>query len=68
LLADPHRLVLLVQALKNQGQYDSELAQFVPDLLRLNQIPDFIEDHGHTFGADLADDQKRALIEYLKTF
>jgi hypothetical protein len=34
----------------------------------LNQCPDFIEDHGHTFGSDLPDDQKKALIEYMKTF
>jgi hypothetical protein len=40
----------------------------VPDLLKLSQSPDMIEDHGHTFGTDLPDDQKRALIEYMKTF
>jgi hypothetical protein len=68
LLADPHRLVLLVRALKNRGQYDAELKQFVPTLLSMSQSPDFIEDHGHTFGADLADDQKHALIDYMKTF
>ena len=33
LLADPQRLVRLVQALKNRGQYDKELRQFVPVLL-----------------------------------
>ncbi len=68
LLADPQRLVRLVEVLKNRGQYDSDLKQFVPVLLSLSQSPDFIEDHGHTFGAELADDQKRALIEYMKTF
>ena len=68
LLADPQRLTHLVQALKNRGQYDSDLKQLVPLLLSLNQSPDFIQDHGHTFGADLADEKKRALIEYMKTF
>jgi hypothetical protein len=34
----------------------------------MNQSPDFIQDHGHTFGAGLPDDQKHALIEYMKTF
>jgi len=40
----------------------------VPDLLALSQCPDFIEDHGHTFGAELPDDRKHAVIEYMKTF
>lgn len=39
----------------------------VPILLKLNQAPDFIEDHGHYFGTDLPDDDKFALIEFLKT-
>ncbi len=65
---NPQLLVRLVQALKNQGQYDNELKKLVPFLLARNQAPDFIQDHGHTFGAELPDDQKRALIEYMKTF
>jgi hypothetical protein len=68
LLADPKRFELLVQVLKNRGQYDKEVADMVPVLLSMNQSPDFIQDHGHTFGANLPDDQKRALIEYMKTF
>jgi len=68
LLSDPKRLVRLVQILKNNGQYDGELRNVVPELLKLNQSPDFIQDHGHTFGADLTDEQKHALIEYVKTF
>ena len=64
----PKLLVRLVQALKNHGQYDKELDAFLPLLLARNQSPDFIQDHGHTFGAELPDDQKRALIEYMKTF
>jgi hypothetical protein len=36
-------------------------------LLQRNLAPDFVEDHGHTFGAQLKDDEKRALIEYVRT-
>jgi len=64
----PELLVRLVQALKNKGQYDQQLEAFLPLLLARNQSPDFIQDHGHTFGAELPDNQKRALIEYMKTF
>jgi hypothetical protein len=68
LVQDPQRLVRLVEVLANRGQFDNDLKKLVPDLLALNQCPDFIEDHGHTFGADLPDNQKKALIEYMKTF
>ena len=37
-------------------------------LLSRNLAPDFIEDRGHTFGSDLPDPDKRALIEFMKTF
>jgi hypothetical protein len=40
----------------------------VKKLYALNSCPDFIEDKGHYFGTDLPDADKRALIEYLKTF
>ncbi len=36
-------------------------------LLPRNLAPDFIEDRGHTFGSQLSEEDKRALIEYLKT-
>ncbi len=45
----------------------AELTRAVPDLLAANKCPDFVEDKGHYFGTELADDDKRALIEYLKT-
>jgi hypothetical protein len=35
--------------------------------LKFNQVPDFVEDRGHTFGAALPDEDKRALIEFVKT-
>jgi hypothetical protein len=37
-------------------------------MIRRNLAPDFITDKGHTFGAELPDPDKYALIEYLKTF
>jgi hypothetical protein len=33
-----------------------------------NLAPDFIEDRGHYFGSTLSDEDKRALVEFLKTF
>lgn len=49
-------------------QATDELIKAVPELLAANKCPDFVEDKGHYFGTDLADNDKRALIEYLKTF
>jgi hypothetical protein len=43
-------------------------ANLVPDLIKANKCPDLIEDKGHYFGTDLPDTDKRALIEFLKTF
>ena len=37
-------------------------------LIRRNQAPDFVLDRGHVFGAELPDEDKRALIEFMKTF
>jgi hypothetical protein len=68
LLRDPGRLVRLVRALDNRGRRDDELARFVPDLLRYNLAPDLVEDEGHTQVGSLSDPEKRALIEYMKTF
>lgn len=45
-----------------------ELMKLVPQLYKLNTCPDFIEDKGHTFGTGLPDADKRALIEFMKTF
>jgi len=38
----------------------------VDALLSLSECPDLVEDHGHLYGADLTDQDKLALIEYLK--
>lgn len=43
-------------------------AKLVRVLLKINQSPDFIEDRGHTFGSELPDEDKKALIEFVKTF
>ena len=43
-------------------------AKLFDALLQANLAPDFVLDRGHTFGAGLSDDDKRALIEFLKTF
>ena len=48
--------------------------QLTPDnlilsgLLTRNLAPDFVLDRGHTFGSELSDADKHALIEFLKTF
>jgi len=42
--------------------------EVAPALYALSNCPDFIEDSGHLYGTDLPNDEKRALIEYLKTF
>ena len=43
-------------------------ANVVPDLLRLSKCPDYVVNRGHYFGTNLGDDDKWALIEFLKTF
>jgi len=48
-------------------QATDELIKAVPELLTANKCPDFVEDKGHYFGTDLPDNDKRALIEFLKT-
>ncbi len=45
----------------------AELRKAVPALLKASKAPDFIEDEGHEFGAQLPDADKLALIEFLKT-
>jgi hypothetical protein len=51
-------------------QQVSELmkSELVPKFLTLNKCPDFYEDKGHEFGKSLPLEDKRALIELLKTF
>ena len=72
-----HKVVFLKAAEKlikfkttnlSRDEAAAEFNQLIPDLLAANKCPDFIEDKGHYFGTDLPDTDKRALIEYLKTF
>ena len=43
-------------------------AAILKRLLELNTCPDFIEDKGHYYGRNMSDEDKRALIEYIKYF
>jgi hypothetical protein len=62
------KLIKLKTANLSRDQAAAEFNQLIPDLLAANKCPDFIEDKGHYFGTDLSDNDKRAVIEYLKTF
>jgi hypothetical protein len=64
LLADLHRL---------GGDATEEQAREVfrgrvDELLALSKCPDFVVNRGHLFGTELPNDDKTALIEFLKTF
>ncbi len=43
-------------------------ADLVEPLLEVSKCPDFVVNRGHLFGTDLPNDDKAALIEFLKTF
>jgi hypothetical protein len=62
------KLIKLKTTKLSRDDAAAEFNQLIPDLLAANKCPDFIEDKGHYFGTDLPDTDKRALIEYLKTF
>jgi hypothetical protein len=75
------RLLLKMKAdLKQvEGASDEEAAKvfknLVPDLLKVSKCPDYVVNKGHYFGTGffkeepaLNDDDKWALVEYLKTF
>lgn len=77
--ADPAKLVELCLKIKKVlleikvKNLDSAAAkqlmrdELAPDLFRISKCPDLIVDRGHYFGTELADADKRALIEFLKT-
>jgi len=46
---------------------DEARRRLVATLMAASTCPDLVEDRGHLFGADLADADKLALIEFLKT-
>ena len=78
---DPVRLARLVKVLAkvkaglkriksenlNEEQSTTLLKKLVPDLLKVNKCKDFVVDRGHEYGSQLSDDDKAALIEFLKT-
>ena len=43
-------------------------AAMLKRLLEVNTCPNFIEDKGHYYGRNMSDEDKRALIEYIKYF
>ncbi|MGE5220172.1 MAG: hypothetical protein ACM3SP_24485 [Chloroflexota bacterium] len=60
---------------KNDEAAAEVLKNLVPDLMKVSKCPDYVVNKGHYFGTSffkeeppLGDDDKRALIEYLKTF
>ena len=68
---------LAVKVLKDLGDLplnatDDQARQtfknLVDPLLELSKCPDLIVNRGHLFGTMLPDAEKRALIEFLKTF
>jgi hypothetical protein len=62
-----------------EGKSDEEAAKvfkdLVPDLIKVSKCPDYVVNKGHYFGTSffkeeppLSDEDKQALIEFLKTF
>jgi hypothetical protein len=67
-------LVQLLQRLHALGgnatsdQARVAFADLIDPLLELSKCPDLVVNRGHLFGTTLPDDDKAALIEFLKTF
>lgn len=55
------------QNLSDDAASDLMRTELAPELLKYSKSPDFIEDRGHYFGTQLPDEDKKALIEFLKT-
>jgi hypothetical protein len=71
LLATVLKLKKVLKSLPDGATDDQVREAFrpvVPDLLAVSKCPDFIVNKGHYFGSNLSDDDKHALIEFLKTF
>ena len=45
---------------------DEAMKKLVSTLMSVSKCPDLVEDRGHVFGSRLLDEDKRALIEFLK--
>jgi hypothetical protein len=67
------KIIDVLAKIKKENLNDDQIkelmrAELVPQFLALNKCPDFYEDKGHEFGKTLPIEDKRALIELLKTF
>lgn len=51
----------------DDAQATELLKKSIPDLINISACPDFVVDRGHEFGKDLSDQDKEAVIEFLKT-
>src|SRR5262249_11355394 len=51
-----------------QDKKREAFANLVDPLLRLSKCPDYVVNRGHYFGTNLSNEDKWALIEFLKTF
>jgi hypothetical protein len=63
-----HDLMMIREQRLTADASQKLVMNLAPALLRISKCPDLIEDRGHTFGSTLSDNDKRALIEFLKTF
>lgn len=61
-------LEIKVKGLEGDAAKEVMKREVAPELLKVSMCPDLIEDRGHTFGAELPDADKLALMEFLKTF
>jgi hypothetical protein len=72
-------LKMKVDLLQVEGKSDEDAAKvfkdLVPDLIKVSKCPDYVVNKGHYFGTSffkeeppLSDEDKQALIEFLKTF
>jgi hypothetical protein len=67
------RAISLVIKMKHELKSDADFARFVDPLLDLSACPDLVVNRGHYFGTGLdnepplTDQQKRDLIEFLRT-
>ena len=61
-------LEIKVKGLEGDAAKEVMKREVAPELIKVSMCPDLIEDRGHTFGSDLPDADKLALIEFLKTF
>ena len=61
-------LEIKIKGLEGDPAKEVMKREVAPELIKVSMCPDLIEDRGHTFGSDLPDADKLALIEFLKTF